>query len=101
MSNNAVAVEVNKADIIERLSVKVPHLAGDVVAKSVNALLDQMVNVLSKGERVEIRGFGSFTLVKREARKGRNPKTGESVIVDDRYVPRFKAGQKLRFGVNS
>lgn len=94
-------VEINKVDVIDRMAEKMPHLNHDLVAKSVNAMLDQMVATLAEGGRIELRGFGSFSISKREPRKGRNPKTGQSVMVESRYVPRFKPGQTLRKDVDS
>ena len=68
---------------------------------AVNALLRQMSDELAAGERIEVRGFGSFTLHFREPRIGRNPKTGEAVALPARYAPHFKPGNKLRTRVNA
>ena len=67
---------------------------------AIKALLEQMVNALAEGQRVEIRGFGSFSLHHRPPRVGRNPKTGESVSVGSKYVPHFKPGKELKERVN-
>lgn len=86
---------INKADIIERLATK-GMLAEPQAHDYVNIMLAQMVDTLSNGDRVEIRGFGSFALREYKPRKARNPKTGEAVIVDIRHFPHFKPGKELR-----
>lgn len=73
-----------------------PRLVVKDVEQSVKVLVDAMTDALSKGQRIEIRGFGSFDLNHRPARIGRNPKTGEKVNVPEKYVPHFKAGKELR-----
>ena len=87
---------VTKSELIENLSRKLNHLAYRDIELSVKSLLEMMSQSLSNGERIEIRGFGSFSLHHRPARIGRNPKTGESVALPAKYVPHFKPGKELR-----
>lgn len=91
---------MTKSELIELVSSKQPHLAFKDVELSVKTLLEQMSEALSSGERIEIRGFGSFSLHHRPPRIGRNPKTGESVALPGKYVPHFKPGKELRERVN-
>jgi integration host factor subunit beta len=87
---------VTKSELIENLSRKLNHLAYRDIELSVKSLLEMMSQSLSNGDRIEIRGFGSFSLHHRPARIGRNPKTGESVALPAKYVPHFKPGKELR-----
>ncbi|MCK5263389.1 MAG: integration host factor subunit beta [Gammaproteobacteria bacterium] len=89
-----------KSELIERISRKQTHLAYKDVELAVKCLLGQMSNSLSSGERIEIRGFGSFSLHFRPPRSGRNPKTGDSVSLPGKHVPHFKPGKELRERVN-
>ena len=91
---------MTKSELIEILARKQPHLAYRDVELSVKTLLEQMSQVLASGERIEIRGFGSFSLHFRPPRTGRNPKTGETVALPGKYVPHFKPGKELRERVN-
>lgn len=91
---------MTKSELIERLADKLNHLAAKDVEEAIKEILEMMANTLSKGERIEIRGFGSFSLHYRAPRVGRNPKTGESVDLDGKYVPHFKPGKELRERVN-
>lgn len=91
---------MTKSELIERILTKQPGLSPKEVEKAVKTILDEMSLALSSGERVEVRGFGSFTLHYRAPRKGRNPKTGESVDLRGKYVPHFKPGKELRDQVN-
>ncbi|TNF92794.1 MAG: integration host factor subunit beta [Gammaproteobacteria bacterium] len=91
---------MTKSELIDALSRKLSHLAYKDVELSVKNLLEMMSQSLSNGERIEIRGFGSFSLHHRPARLGRNPKTGESVSLPAKYVPHFKPGKELRERVN-
>ena len=84
------------SELIARLTDHQRHLSGHDVALAVKALLERMTEALAGGERIEIRGFGSFTLHHRPAHLGRNPKTGETVAVPARYAPHFKPGKELR-----
>jgi integration host factor subunit beta len=87
---------VTKSELIENLSRKLSHLAYRDIELSVKSLLEMMSQSLANGERIEIRGFGSFSLHHRPARVGRNPKTGESVALPAKFVPHFKPGKELR-----
>lgn len=87
---------MTKSELIEILSQRQPHLKGDDVDLAVKALLEMMGSTLSVGDRIEIRGFGSFSLHYRPPRLGRNPKTGESVALPGKHVPHFKPGKELR-----
>lgn len=91
---------MTKSELIERIVSRQPQLTPKDVELAVKTLLDQMSQSLSAGERIEIRGFGSFTLHYRAPRKGRNPKTGETVDLKGKYVPHFKPGKDLREQVN-
>lgn len=87
---------MTKSELIEILSQRQAHLKGEDVDLAVKALLEMMGGALSGGERIEIRGFGSFSLHYRPPRLGRNPKTGESVALPGKHVPHFKPGKELR-----
>ncbi|AKJ95037.1 MULTISPECIES: integration host factor subunit beta [Thioalkalivibrio] len=91
---------MTKSELIENLARKSPHLPARDVEMSVKALLERMSHALANGQRVEIRGFGSFSLHFRPPRLGRNPKTGESVALPGKHVPHFKPGKELRERVN-
>ncbi|MCW8857406.1 MAG: integration host factor subunit beta [Kangiella sp.] len=91
---------MTKSQLIERLVDKNPQLSVRDVELVVKSMLDQMSESLADGDRIEIRGFGSFSLHYRAPRVGRNPKTGESVRLDGKYVPHFKPGKELRERVN-
>jgi len=92
---------VTKSELIEKLSEKQPHLAIQDVELAVKCILEQMSQSLSSNERIEVRGFGSFSLHHRLPRMGRNPKTGEAVALTEKYVPHFKPGKELRDRVNN
>ena len=91
---------MTKSELIERLADKARHVAAKDVELAIKEMLEQMAQTLQKGERIEIRGFGSFSLHYRAPRIGRNPKTGETVKLDGKYVPHFKPGKELRERVN-
>jgi integration host factor subunit beta len=92
---------MTKSDLIEVLSEKQSLLNYRDVELAVKLILEQMSESLSQGDRIEIRGFGSFTLHHRPPRVGRNPKSGESVKLDEKFVPHFKPGKELRDRVNT
>ncbi len=92
---------MTKSELIERISLRLTHLMQKDVELAVKLVLDQISNALSRDERVEIRGFGSFSLHHRPARVGRNPKTGESVNIPPKSVPHFKPGKEMRERVNA
>jgi len=87
---------MTKSELIEILSQRQAHLKSDDVDLAVKALLEMMGGALSAGDRIEIRGFGSFSLHYRPPRLGRNPKSGESVALPGKHVPHFKPGKELR-----
>ena len=87
---------MNRSDLIGQLSAKQPHLTVTDAELSVRVLLAAISNQLANGKRVEIRGFGSFSVHTKPSRKGRNPKTGEQVAVPEKRVPHFKPGVELR-----
>ncbi len=87
---------MTKSELIARLAERHPHLVAADAELAVKTIIDAMVNTLVGGERIEIRGFGSFSLNFRPPRLGRNPKTGDKVQVAGKYVPHFKAGKELR-----
>lgn len=87
---------MTKSELIENLIAKYPTVSIKTVDDSVKEILEQMMRTLEQGERIEIRGFGSFSLHFRQSRTGRNPKTGESVNLLSKYVPHFKAGKELK-----
>ena len=91
---------MTKSELISLLSDKFSQLVHKDAELSVKTILDSLVNTLSKGGRVEIRGFGSFSLNHRPARLGRNPKTGEKVNVPEKFVPHFKPGKELKIKVD-
>lgn len=91
---------MTKSELIEVLARQQSHLAYRDVELAVKMLIEQMSQSLSSGERIEIRGFGSFSLHFRPPRIGRNPKTGHSVALPGKYVPHFKPGKELRERVN-
>ena len=92
---------MTKSELIEELAAKQPQLEYRDVELAVKELLEQMSSALALGERIEVRGFGSFSLHYRPPRVGRNPKSGEAVHVPDKYVPHFKPGKELRDRVNN
>jgi len=91
---------MTKSELIDRLADLQKHLAHLDVELGVKAIIEQMSASLAEGERIEIRGFGSFSLHFRAPRMGRNPKTGDAVALPGKYVPHFKPGKSLRERVN-
>jgi integration host factor subunit beta len=91
---------MTKSELIELIARKQPQLSYKDIKLVVKTSLEHMVSALSTGERIEIRGFGSFSLHYRPARIGRNPKSGEPVSLSAKYVPHFKPGKDLRERVN-
>ena len=89
-----------KSELIAKIASKMTHLPENTVADSVNHMLDLMSESLIKGNRIEIRGFGSFTLHFRPPRNAHNPKTGERVLTVAKYSPHFKPGKELRDQIN-
>ena len=97
---NLGARSVIKSELVQRLTEKNPHLYQRDVEKIVNAILDEVTAALAGGNRVELRGFGAFSVKKRDARLGRNPRTGAHVDVDEKMVPFFKTGKEMRERLN-
>ena len=89
-----------KSELVQRIAAQNPHLYQRDVQKLVDAVLDQIVTALAKGDRVELRGFGAFGVKHRAARNGRNPRTGAHVSVDQKAVPFFKTGKEMRDRLN-
>lgn len=87
---------MTKSELIEVLAKQQPHLPQKDIEQAVKCIIEQMSQSLAKGERIEIRGFGSFSLHYRPPRMGRNPKTGNSVALASKHVPHFKPGKELR-----
>jgi len=92
--------DMTKSELIETIAARQSQLSTKDVELAVKTVLEHMSQALSTGERIEIRGFGSFSLHYREPRRGRNPKTGDSVELTGKYVPHFKPGKELRERVN-
>lgn len=91
---------MTKSELIENLASTNPNLPLKDIENAVKDILEQLSQALENGERIEIRGFGSFSLHFRQSRIGRNPKTGEKVDLSAKYVPHFKAGKELKERVN-
>ena len=89
-----------KSELIQKVAGANPHLYQRDVERIVNVILDEIIASLARGDRVELRGFGAFTVKHRAARQGRNPRTGETVFVDEKFVPFFKTGKELRERLN-
>lgn len=89
-----------KSELVQRIADANPHLYQRDVELIVNAILEEIVGALARGDRVELRGFGAFSVKNRPARVGRNPRTGEQVKVDEKHVPFFKTGKEMRERLN-
>jgi integration host factor subunit beta len=89
-----------KSELIQRISSQNPHLFAREVEKIVTAILDEIVDALSRGDRVELRGFGAFSVKIRGARPGRNPRTGAAVAIGTRAFPYFKTGKQMHWRLN-
>jgi integration host factor subunit beta len=92
---------MTKSELIQRLAERNPHLYQRDVELIVTAIFDEITAALSRGDRVELRGFGAFSVKRRDARLGRNPRTGDSVRVDEKHIPFFKTGKQLRDRLNA
>ncbi len=90
-----------KSELVLKVAEKYPHLYQRDVEKIVNSIFDEITDALARGDRVELRGFGAFAAKTREARIGRNPRTGETVAIADKRTPSFKTGKELRQRLNS
>ncbi|MBS29289.1 MAG: integration host factor subunit beta [Alphaproteobacteria bacterium] len=91
---------MTKSELIQRLAERNPHLLQRDAERIVAAILEEITAALARGDRVELRGFGAFSVKSRAARTGRNPRTGEAVQVDAKVVPYFKTGKELRERLN-
>ncbi len=89
-----------KSELVQRISAQNPHLYQRDVENIVNAIFGEIVSALSRGDRVELRGFGAFSVKHRPARTGRNPRTGAHVAVEQKHVPFFKTGKEMRERLN-
>ena len=89
-----------RSELIQKIAEEHPHLYQRDVERLVNTIFDEIVEAMARGDRVELRGFGAFSVKRRDARTGRNPRTGESVHVEEKHVPFFKAGKLLRDRLN-
>ncbi len=89
-----------KSELIQKVALANPNLNAQDVERAVNAIFDEITHTLSEGNRVELRGFGAFSVKHRAARMGRNPRTGSKVHVSEKYVPFFKTGKELQQKLN-
>lgn len=92
---------MTKSELIARIAAANPHLYHRDVERIVTTIFDEITTALSRGDRVELRGFGAFSVKERDSRMGRNPRTGEAVTVSAKYVPFFKTGKELREKLNT
>jgi integration host factor subunit beta len=93
-------MQVTKSELIQKIADQNPHLYLRDVERIVGTIFDEITHALVSGNRVELRGFGAFSVRQRDARTGRNPRTGESVDVEAKHVPFFKCGKELRERLN-
>jgi integration host factor subunit beta len=89
-----------KSELIQEIAMRHPHLFQRDVERIVNTIFDEIIQAMAEGNRVELRGFGAFSVKQRDARMGRNPRTGDPVPVDAKRVPFFKTGKELRERLN-
>ncbi|MBR9652618.1 integration host factor subunit beta [Thalassovita aquimarina] len=89
-----------RSELIQKIADENPHLFQRDVEKIVNTIFDEITGAMARGDRVELRGFGAFSVKQRDARVGRNPRTGEAVQVEEKHVPFFKTGKLLRDRLN-
>ena len=90
-----------KSQLIQNITDQNPHLYIKDVERIINTIFSEITKSLADGRRVELRGFGAFSVQKRKERVGRNPRTGSAVKVSEKYIPRFKSGKELRIKLNS
>ncbi|MGX1097461.1 integration host factor subunit beta [Amorphus sp. MBR-141] len=90
-----------KSELVQRIAEQNPHLYQRDVENIVNAILDEISDAMTRGDRVELRGFGAFSVKSRPPRIGRNPRTGDQVDVDAKHVPFFKTGKEMRERLNN
>ena len=91
---------MTRSELISQLAAKHPHLPARDIEKIVDTIFAEITSALARGDRVELRGFGAFSVKRREGRVGRNPRTGSAVRVATKYVPFFKTGKQLRDRLN-
>src|SRR6202795_2542421 len=91
---------MTKSELIQHLAERNPHLYQRDVERIVSTIFDEITAALSRGDRGELRGFGAFSVKRRDARQGRNPRTGDSVDVGEKHIPFFKTGKQLRERLN-
>lgn len=89
-----------RSELVEKIAEENPHLYHRDVERIVATIFNEIIDAMANGNRVELRGFGAFSVKKRDARVGRNPRTGDSVSVEEKYVPFFKTGKLLRDRLN-
>lgn len=89
-----------RSELIQKIAEENPHLFQRDVERIVATVFDEIIDAMARGERVELRGFGAFSVKQRQSRQGRNPRTGETVQVDEKHVPFFKTGKLLRDRLN-
>ena len=89
-----------KSELVLRIAAQNPHLYQRDIEHIVNSILDTISDALARGDRVELRGFGAFSVKRRDARSGRNPRTGEAVSVCEKVIPVFKTGKDMRHRLN-
>jgi integration host factor subunit beta len=89
-----------KSELVSKVAERTPHLGNGHVENIVTSILDTIADALAPGDRVELRGFGAFSVKCRDAHTGRNPRTGETVSVSEKVIPVFKAGKEMRIRLN-
>ena len=89
-----------RSELIQKIAEENPHLIQRDVDRIVSTIFDEIIDAMARGERVELRGFGAFSVKKRDSRVGRNPRTGESVAVSEKAIPVFKTGKEMRLRLN-
>ncbi|MFD1912836.1 integration host factor subunit beta [Halodurantibacterium flavum] len=89
-----------RSELIQKIAEENPHLYQRDVERIVNTIFEEIIQAMARGDRVELRGFGAFSVKRREGRMGRNPRTGDSVEVEEKCVPFFKTGKLLRDRLN-
>ena len=92
---------MTKSELISRIAELNPHLYQRDIERIVGTIFEEISDALARGDRVELRGFGAFSVKRRDARTGRNPRTGEQVQVDEKFIPFFKTGKQLRERLNT
>ena len=90
-----------RSELVQKLMDENPHLYQRDVERIISTIFEEIIDTMAGGDRVELRGFGAFSVQKRKERVGRNPRTGHAVHVSEKYIPRFKSGKELRIKLNS